>query len=868
MYLNLILTISLVFLSGVSCVWADSKHDSAVMDALAQAQQQLRDHPGNQKARLEMSAAQIELGQFDAAIAELERLGNDGFDEQQRLPLLATAYTRQSRYRELLSQIKVNEGFRPDIQATLYGRRSYAYSRLGKPELAAIPFARAKAAGVENWVVGKSEVGRLMDAGNFSAAHDRMSVLLERWPDKKELILLNADIYSAMQQFSKSVAIYKNLQQTFPHDEWIYWQTSSALVRDFISEEQYRHAELLIGQMLEKEAERPYTNYLGAIVAQLMGDSALALDRVSRVLTEVPGHRLAQQLIGKIYFNRGLYKQAEFYLSKVVAREPGNLRLRLLLAETYFGLREFDIGLSVLKSAPEDQQETTQLLYLLAVGSISKASYQEGFQYLNQILALYPDQFNSVRVVVSAELEFGDSGRAIALLDQWLERHPADRDARWLLSKAWYRHGHPQQALDLALSLDTQQEQNPELLVYIGRLYGMLGDFNHAEKYYLRVQEIVPNDGDLLLARARLLEEKGQNHAAIKAYKKLIDRKSIAIPAMTGLVRIAISQNDMQALLYWLGRMRADSPRNLDSRVMLANHYLEQHKYTEVHALSRELLSAGSHKKASRLIDALALIGEGRYHEASITLSKALALSTALEGGRIRPVMNILLAQSQLLLGDETKALQTVNRLLSSDHHNIPALALNVEIGRRSGDMQRVQEARKKLADLGVVLPEVMDLKDPLAFISLADAKQDSEKNTPLEQLVFGGLRIVLLDQQLFKPQLNQAGMTLLSLNEAVDDTGSLVKVINSEFIANLYKEKKEKSHYFAYNEFQVDFWNNYFSIGLVETTQAQNALKKEKKKPVRILRKPSSIALAGLAIILLVLIFRQSDKHRKMSMA
>lgn len=869
MRISLVFTISFICLTAASLCWA-SKVSSAPnvievaaspdLDLLSRARQRLRLDPDDKDARLDMSSARIELGWFDAAIAELELIDHGGLNEGRRLQLLATAYTRLSRYRDLLSKIQVGQDFTSDTRATLYARRAYAYIRLGEPASVDIALASAREAAKENWAVGKAGVSLLIDAGDFQAADDFLSELLKRWPQQKELRLQQAQVTSRLQLFAESAFIYKTLQQEFPADRWLYWQATSALVRDAVIQQEYPRAEALIGEMLYQDPSRLYANYLGAVVAQLAGNNKLALDRVARVLKKVPGHRLAQELIGKIYFHDGLYRQAEFYLSKVVAREPENLQFRLFLAETYFGLNEVEIGLTVLQNAPENQSEAPQLLYLRGIGSMTKKAYEDGFRYLNRILELYPDRFESVRVVVLAELEFGDPGRAISLLNQWLTRHIDDADARLLLSRAWNRKGDPQRALDMALPLQNQLKNNVEILLYIGWLYQALGNYSQSEIYYARVEKIAPGVDELIYARARLQEEKGMHQAASASYLNMLGKNKSDLRAMMGVLRIAIAQNEMEETLYWLAQIRASSLQDVDSRVMLANYYLKKGRYTEVHALARELLVGASQKEASILVDVLAQIGEARYHEAIITLSKALGFS------QNKMVMQTLLAQSQLLFGDAEKADEVIVGMLQKNPDYVPAIALFIEAQRDSGNDQHVQRASQKLKELGVELPADINIKDPLAFISLVGLNKRNATHTPLEQLVFGGLRVVFLDELIFKKRLGQTGATLLNLDEKLDAPGSLLEVLNSEFLANLYKEKREQPHFFDYNEFQVDFWDNYFSIGLVDTEQARVALKKVKKEPPRVLRKPGLIALAALAILLLVLVFRRSDRVRKVS--
>jgi tetratricopeptide (TPR) repeat protein len=180
---------------------------------------------------------------------------------------------------------------------------------------------------------------------------------------------------------------------------------------------------------------------------------------------------------------------------------------------------------------------------------------------------------------------------------------------------------------------------------YLAGLYKSKGDSDKAEAAYKRALELRPDDLATLVWLGRLELDQGRPDAAEPLFTKALTEAPRTVAALAGLVRLApadaIDESAAKAH-YSLGVMReekgqhADALAHLDAAVKYQPNDVEAH-LALADALRRgggrmqaalthyqEALSINPRSTAARLGVALAMVGLGRYEEATDWLADAM----------------------------------------------------------------------------------------------------------------------------------------------------------------------------------------------------------------------------------------------------
>ena len=316
--------------------------------------------------------------------------------------------------------------------------------------------------------------------GDIEPALGLLKPLVARQPDMNEAKLLLADVYRLQNDFNDALAIYRQLEKSYPKDPAIPLLAGSTYVEQFN----------------EDSARAEFNRALQVDPANLSAQEELAqLDladknydaaqqRVQKLIAKNPGQAPLEILLAKILLNRGQTNQAEDTLLKA-ASLPQGLDANLILAQLYFNLKQDRDALDTLNVAITKRPDNLSLLMFAAEIQTDQKDYAAAAATYEKVLVIKPQYspaLNNLACLYSDNL--GDLDKAYTLAQrarQLLPNDPSTTDTfGWIL----FKRGEYTSALNLFQQSAAGLPNDPEVQFHSALAYYMLGNEDSARQQF------------------------------------------------------------------------------------------------------------------------------------------------------------------------------------------------------------------------------------------------------------------------------------------------------------------------------------------------------------------------------------------------
>lgn len=423
-------------------------------------------------------------------------------------------------------------------------------------------------------------------------------------------------------------------------------------------------------------------------VAWARGDDSAAEEYLEKAVAERPENEILQLLLAQAREKGGKPLEARQITEKLLtamsdAPDPlGFLshlgqRLKALIAsdtdvrQACLGregdyVREFLLGVAALEvtppagallAAPPRREETR-------VEDLQEAAWRQALSHFERVRQLQPASplgFWSTAAVLSA---LGQAERATALLQEWLEQHPADHLTRLELARLSARAGAFSRALE---EVDRVLEQEPvhakALLVKAGLLSSP--EVNRAEEAasilaeFLRAQ---PGHTGAALSLIRILLGQGKAQEAVNAGESFLAANPENTAVISQLAGIYLERQDYPKALEWYEKALELTPNSPGALNNLAYAYAQTGREVEK-ALSLIQTALRMLPGNPALLDTLGYVylKQGRIAEAIETFEEVLRRAPNLEATRY----HLALAYQQQ--GSRAKAIEQLESALAGE---------------------------------------------------------------------------------------------------------------------------------------------------------------------------------------------------------
>lgn len=658
--------------------------------ALIELQNVVRSDSGNIRARLLLAEISLQIGDPAAARKEIDHAVAAGATPDLSAELLAKIMLAQGQSTQLLADIDAGRIQLSPSQKALY--RGLALSASDKREEAAESLREALRLDPASARAHTGLAELSIAAGDSDAALGEIDEALKVDAEDAQAFLLRGTLLVRRGEFREAVAALEAAKThaadrlTIPQ----YNATLAALTEAQLASGDKGGARKSQQELASRSPDAPATQLLAARLAMADQDYAVATAAARKALNAAPNFTPARMLLGAALLAQGNLNQAEVELSEVVRAAPESIEARKLLAQVNLRLQRPDIAMQVLAPVQQVDGNDAQLNALMGWANLQRGDAGSGIALLEKGVAAEPANDSLKIDLATAYISAGRNGDAVKLL----ESLPATADARRnaLLVNAVAASRGQNAAIAELDKLRASEPDNVHLLNLGAAFHAQRGDFQRAREWIDRAARVDPKNVSTLINRARIEAAAGDSAAAKQSLQQAASLDSSNIAPRLALVELALREGDVEGATKRLEEMRSADPKAVQPRLALVRLYIQQRKVREADAVVREIQSQGADAAANQALGRIYL-DAGRFDESLNFFRNAVTQDPN------NPAYAMDIARAQLALGNTGSARETLQKSAQANPQSVTAAAtlvlLDLREGRRDSALSRLEALKQ-----------------------------------------------------------------------------------------------------------------------------------------------------------------------------
>ena len=668
--------------------------------AAVQLRNAVRTDPQNGEAHFMLARTQFELGDLSAAEKEVQAAIDRGFDKQQALPLLISAYLAGGKYDKALEDFQV-QNLNPATDAMILVARGLAYNGLKRLDEAEKAFNEAEALAPNSLQPTLANARLALARGDIETAQQKLDRAEQISPNvldvellKSQLLRMKNDPAGALELLNVVIIKQPNAIRALSDRAALYL----ALGRD--AEAKADNDTILA--IRPKDVTAIFMRALLAARAQDFVTADANLAQIDRYLGRLPRAYYLQAVVKQ---KLGLLEQAEDAAIRFNGHEPGDLDGIKMLARIELLKRKPVPAIATLNKTVAAGQADSDVYDLLGRAFSMNGQSSEAVEAFRRAQLLAPDNVGVNSRLASAHLRAGETDAAIIDLERTLRLAPTDTAVSEQLFAAALATGDISKAeavlarIKAALG-DAPTVGNLEAVLLMARL-----DIDGARA---KLQEVVRRSPDFDLAKfnlARLALMVGQNDEAERQLSEILRKSPASDPALSMYVGSLVGAGKIPQAIEVLQRARDASPSN--NRIVAAMANL----YDRIDQPKKALELLGADKKLDAIPTDLlmslarAQIALGRTKDARDTYAELL--------DRDHTDLNVrrTLAAMQVSLNSLESARNTLTDGLKIDPQAVPLMEDLVAMDLKAGGIEPAMVTVEKFERLNADFPLAQALR-------------------------------------------------------------------------------------------------------------------------------------------------------------
>jgi len=605
---------------------------------------------------LGVARAQILLGKFDQARAELVGHGDDASSDWTVLSgMLELAQQNFTQARELFQKVLDKQADHDEA------RRGLLQVALHKGDI----------------TTARREIETLLKGADKDAG---------LWVIKGALELQDKQLPAALEAFKRALAMA-------PRNPAAILGMTQALLESGESDAANTQLDALGSQ----GAEDPRVNFLRARIAEQRKDFDSAMLALKKVLLAAPNDRDALVMGARLSFSLGQFSRAEEYASQLLQLEPDNEAARRLLGSIQLASGRLD-GVSSAIGAdgqPSVDNQDPGTLALLGTAYLKHGNYADAEAKLEKAAELAPDSLPIRTQLALGKLSTGRGEEAIKELQAVIAEQHDFVQAHVMLVMAYLAQKRGDDALAAARALIAVKPDQALPLNVLGFVYESKGDRKQADDAY---RQALAKDGDFHPARinlARLAVQDKDMAGAGKLFQEVLSRDEFNANALMGLAALAVAaKNGEDAEKYWQ-QAREHNAEAVAPRLALARYFRDKGNLPRAQEMVKEAYKLASYAPPVLSEYAQVMLSAGEEQEA---LKAAQAL---VERAPDSIPANELLARAHNQLGEETALKDDLARIIKLDPEHEAAQTLLAQLALRNRDTVTAERIARTMAAQG-----------------------------------------------------------------------------------------------------------------------------------------------------------------------
>ena len=445
-------------------------------------------------------------------------------------------------------------------------------------------------------------------------------------------------------------------------------------------------------------ADDPRVNFLRARIAEQRKDFDTALFDLNKVLLVVPNDREALVMAARLNFSLGQFSRAEDFAAQLLQLEPDNEAARRLLGSIQLAGGRLDGvsgNLQTGEQANVDSQDPGTLA-LLGTAYLKHGDYASAEAKLKKAAELAPGSLPIRTQLALGKLSTGHVEEAIADLKAVLAEQKDFVQARVMLALAYLSQKRNAEALGTARELIEIKPTDPLGHNLLGYVLEAGGDKTQARAAY---EQALAKDADFHPARvnlARLAVQSNDKGAARQHLKDVLARDEFNANALQGLAALAMGDNNGDEAEKLWQQAREHNPEAVAPRVALARYYRAKGNLTRAEEAIKEAYKLASYAAPVQAEYVNVMLGIGD-NQSAVKAAQALAERAPAS----LPALE-LLARAYNQLGDESGLTSTLQRIVKIKPDHQAAQALLAQLALRHKD----KAGAERIANAMVAQPD------------------------------------------------------------------------------------------------------------------------------------------------------------------
>jgi cellulose synthase operon protein C len=661
--------------------------------AIIELKNVVEDEPDNGRARSLLAQALFQLGDVEAAQAELNRASELGARSPSDSQLHADLLLAQRKYKELEQWLTSDQQLEDESRSLLLAR-----AKLGQGDLEAgqqiLQTALKKNPSSPELQRGVAEV--LAAKGDREGALNQLGQMLEKDPKDARALLMQASLLMQGGRIESAEQAYTAALE--------HGSTSLTLPQKIIATAAQVEIQLARGDLAKAEKAHNDLSTLApdSIVSKLLSarislskqDYSAASAELQRVVSQMPNFVAARALLGSALYAQGSYEQAERHLTEVIRQAPAHIEARKLLAQLRLRMNQPAEAMNVLVPALESEDTDAEVNALANSAQLRIGDESAALALLEKSVQRHPDKPELKLQLANAYLRTGQSDKAVSLLRQ-IEGTTTDNVAKEALLVAAVADSKGLAAAQQEVEgLMKAHPRNVTILNLASSFFLRRGDFERARAALARANAVEPKNILTTLSAARIEMSAGKISVAEGMYRQVLETDPENAAAYLGLAEIAMRQGKNTEAVNWLEQLAKREPQAVEPRLALARLHLSQKNPTAAEQAVSEALEITPDKAPVHNAAGMMYLQAGRLDAA---LAAFRAASSA-DSGNVGYLINQ--ARAERALGQLEAARVTAARALSSQPKNLSAVAMNafldVEAKRPEAALARVDALKKQ----------------------------------------------------------------------------------------------------------------------------------------------------------------------------
>lgn len=662
--------------------------------AIIEYKNAVKQSPDNAQARALLGHAYVDIYSSHAAIKELKRAIDLGYEKNLVSLDLGKAYDQLGKSEDILKEIKINNQQTSSLKADIHALRARAFMRQSKFDQAKQELAKAR--GLNDQAADVRLAWALYEKGLGNAAKQRqwLEPLLKEqggnadaWSQMGEIEQNAENLEAAEKAFSRAISL-RNLV----HVDYI----RRALLK--IAQKNYDGASEDINAVKKTGTQWPMIGHAEGVIAYQQKQFDQAQGHFEKVLSKFPDYQPSRLLIGMTHFNKANFQNAATHLEQYLGFNPEADQASYFYAASLMKLGRIKDSVKILKKLSISHPEDIKILSMLGGAYISTKNLESGIQLLQKAISIDPKQA-ALRLQLGTALLSTVSQREQGEKEiiKAIELDPALTGADVILYSSYMRGKKFDSARNVAQKLASRQSKksvgdNLFALTYVAENYK-----KKAVKLLKKTLVKFPADPLTSDNLARIYLQQNQLAMAKDLYSKVLTIDPGHLKSLNQMALISARENNPQEVINWLKKATELNPELLSAKLQLAAQYLRQNKAKLALQALQDVNETGKQSPGYILLQAKAKMEVKEYQHAIRALKALVSKQPKL------PAAHILLAQAYGHQNNPAKMRKSLEETLKIVpellHANLIMAKLDMFEGKADDFKKRVAVLIKKYPD-------------------------------------------------------------------------------------------------------------------------------------------------------------------------